>query len=160
MRQIHILFLAVFLIAITGCDSRKVIYKEHESFGEDFYWYKKDVKTFVVDVKENAHPLELSLTFRYASSYFYDKVLIQIVETDPSGNSVRRDVELKIRDEKGEFIGDKGFDIIDLEYVLDGKKQFPVFGKYTYQISQVMPDIDPLEFAMDVGLIVREPLTN
>ncbi len=156
MRQITFLFLAIFMITITGCDSRKVIYSEHESFGEDFYWYKKDVKTFVVDVKENAHPLELVLTFRYASSYFYDKALIQIVETDPSGNAVRRDVDLKIRDEKGEFIGDKGFDIIDIEYVLDGKKQYPVFGKYKYEISQVMPDIDPLEFAMDVGLIVRE----
>ena len=156
MRQINFLFLAIYLIMITGCDSRKVIYKEHESFGEDFYWYKKDVKSFVVDVKENAHPVELVLTFRYASSYFYDKAMLQIVETDPAGNTIRRDVELAIRDEKGEFIGEKGFDIIDLEFVLDGKKQYPAFGKYTYEISQVMPEIDPLEFAMDVGLIVRE----
>ncbi len=156
MKKLLPLVLVVFTLSQTGCNDVKTIYSEHQKFGEDYHWYKKDVKTFVIDVNQNSHPFEFVLDLRYASGYFYDKALLSITETDPSGESIRRDVEIAIRDSKGEFIGEKGYDIIDLEYVLDEKKAFPVFGKYTYEIRQVMPDVDPLEFMMEVGLVVRE----
>jgi gliding motility-associated lipoprotein GldH len=150
--------LLIFVIALifTSCNGSKTIFEEHQKFGEDYYWYQKDAKTFVIDVQENRHPFEFVLAFRCASSYLYDKAILQITETDPAGNKVRHDVDIQIRDAKGEFIGEKGFDIIDIEHVLDAKKEFPVFGKYTYDIRQVMPEIDPLQFCMEVGLIVRD----
>ncbi len=156
MKKFCLLILIVIALAQTACNDGKTIYSEHQKLGDDYNWYKKDIKTFVFDVKQNSHPFEFVLDLRYASGYYYDKALLTITETNPSGEKIRRDLEIAIRDAKGEFIGDKGYDIIDLEYVLDEKKDFPVFGKYTYEISQDMPDVDPLEFVMEVGLVVRE----
>jgi gliding motility-associated lipoprotein GldH len=154
-KMAHLLFVA-FSIGIASCDNTEVHYSGSKKFGEDYYWYKSDKPVFEVDIKQNSHPVELVLHLRYASSYLYDKALLKITETDPTGEKIRRDVDIAIRDAKGEFIGDKGFDIIDLEYVLDASKQYPQFGKYSYEIEQDMPDVDPLEFVMEIGLKVRD----
>ena len=82
---------------------------------------------------------------------------MKITEINPQGERTIRDVDFKVRDENGEFIGDKGFDIVDLEYVLDVNKHFPTHGDYTYTIEQAMPmNIETLHFAMEVGLILKE----
>lgn len=156
MNRIILPFALITGLLFFSCNNQKAIFDENQSFGEDLTWYQKDIKTFVIDIKENRHPYEFILNFRYASGYFFDKALLQMTETDPLGNKTRRDIDLVIRDSKGEFIGDKGYDIIDLEFVIDAKKEYKVFGKYTYEISQVMPDIDPLQFCMEIGLAVRE----
>lgn len=132
------------------------MFSEHKELSEDYTWKKADTRTFEINVTNNAHPHELALTFRYATGYMYDKVLMKVTETSPDNNVVRRDVEIQLRDEKGEFIGEKGYDIIDIEYVLDAAKEYPMIGKYTYTIEQDMPDIDPLDFAMEVGMILRD----
>jgi gliding motility-associated lipoprotein GldH len=156
----RILLIFCMIMILASCQDSKTIYEEHQSFGEAYEWAKKDKKTFVIDVKENSHPVQMTLALRYASGYMYDTALLKITETDPEGNKISRDVDVRIRDEKGEFIGEKGYDIIDLEMVLDEKKVFPVFGKYTYEIEQTMPEIDPLIFVMEIGLIVRDESKN
>lgn len=152
----RILLIFGMITTLNSCQDSKTIYEEHQSFGDAYEWTKNDKKTFVIDVKENSHPVQMTLALRYASGYMYEKALLKITEIDPQGNKVSRDVDVQIRDEKGEFVGEKGYDIIDLEMVLDEKKVFPVFGKYTYEIEHTMPEIDPLIFVMEIGLIVRD----
>jgi hypothetical protein len=60
-----------------------------------------------------------------------------------------------VRNEDGTFCGDKGFDLIDLTTTLNANKTFPVHGDYVYTITQNMPDIDPLNYALQVGLVLR-----
>ena len=151
-----ILILCAGCFLWTGCKDNNVLFSENQELSADYTWKKADVKTFVIDVPNNAHPHELALTFRYATGYMYDKVLLKITETGPDNKVVRRDVDLQLRDEKGEFIGEKGYDIIDIEYILDSKKEYPAIGKYTYTIEQDMPEIDPLDFAMEVGMVLRD----
>ncbi len=136
------------------------MFSENQSLSEDYTWKKSDIKTFEIDVTNNAHPHELALAFRYATGYMFDRVILQVTETSPDKTVVRRDVEIQLRDEKGDFIGEKGYDIIDIEYILDSQKEYPSIGKYTYTIEQAMPDIDPLDFAMEVGLILRDNPTK
>jgi gliding motility-associated lipoprotein GldH len=150
-----ILVLSSILI-LSSCDSRRILYQERLSFGEEMVWKKSDTKTFTIEVKENKHPFELVLELRYITAYPYDKLLLHIFETDPSGKKIRKDVDVQIRESNGEFIGDKGLDIIDLEFILDGNKAYPSFGTYTYEISQVMPEVETLPGVMEIGLILRD----
>ncbi|MFM9983706.1 MAG: gliding motility lipoprotein GldH [Flavobacteriales bacterium] len=157
MKSIFILLILVSSCAVwTGCKDNNVLYSKNQELSADYTWKKADIKTFEIDVTNNAHPHELAITFRYATGYMYDKVLLKVTETGPDKKVVRRDVDIQLRDEKGEFIGEKGFDIIDLEYIFDSGKEYPTIGKYTYTIEQDMPEIDPLDFAMEVGMILRD----
>lgn len=152
--------LAIALIALTAtlfsCNDRNITFKEFQKF-DDIEWKKGDNKTFVIHIDDNRKPKELVLAFRYATGYRFDKVYIKVTEINPQGERTTRDVDFKIRDENGEFIGEKGFDIVDIEYVLDANKSFPTHGDYTYVIEQAMPmNIETLHFAMEVGLVLKE----
>ncbi len=161
MKVIRILPILILLCVLwSGCKDSNVMFSENQSLSEDYTWTKADTKTFEIDVTNNAHPHELALTFRYATGYMFDKVILQVTETSPDKKVVRRDVEIQVRDEKGEFIGEKGFDIIDVEYIMDSAKNYPSIGRYTYTIEQAMPDIDPLDFAMEIGMILRDKPTK
>ena len=102
--------ISTLAIAITllSCDGRKVIFSDSQSFGENYEWKKDDKKVFVINIRENRKPVQLVLTFRYATGYPYDKALLRITEIAPDRSKVMRDVDVIIRDEKGEFIGEKG----------------------------------------------------
>ena len=119
-------------------------------------WNQTDAKVFKIDVQENKHPFELVIDFRYMTAYPYDKLLLEVMEIKPGGEKIRHDVDIPVREANGEFIGDKGFDIIDLEFVFDSNLQYPTFGTYTYEIRQVMPEIEILPGVMEIGLILRD----
>ncbi len=152
------LLVFAFIVLLVSCGDEKTIYRHYEKFGESLEWYKQDIRKFEIDITENKHPYKFILTLRVASGYMYDKAYVRITETDPQGNKISYDVGVPVRDEKGNFYGEKGFDIIDIEHVLDEKKEFPVFGKYTYEIAQMMDNVDPLIFMMEVGLVVKDPV--
>jgi len=154
------LSLSIALITLTAtlfsCNDKNIRFKEFQKF-DDLEWNKGDNKTFIIHIDDNRKPKEMILAFRYATGYPFDKVKMKITEVNPAGERITRDVDFKVRDENGEFIGEKGFDIIDIEYVLDANKEFLTHGDYTYIIEQAMPPtIEKLHYAMEVGLILKE----
>ncbi len=154
---IHFLVASVAVFMITSCgNSGTVIFEEHKELSPEYEWKKADTRTFTIDIKDNSEPLQLAVAFRYATGYYYDKALMRLTEITPAGTKSMRDIDIVVRDEKGEFIGEKGYDIIDIEFVIDENKKYPAHGTYTYIIEQTMPDVDPLDFAMEVGLVLRK----
>lgn len=151
-------FLLILLIysGLTSCSDQNIIFEEHQDLSPEYTWKKEDVKTFVIDIQQNAHPFEFSIALRVASGYAYPNLPVRIKEIAPDGSVVSRDMDIMVRDSKGDFLGDKGYDIIDIEQVIDAKKSFPTFGKYTYTIEHMAPGIDVLDFPMEIGLIVRD----
>jgi gliding motility-associated lipoprotein GldH len=148
----------ILLMAIcflSACNDN-VVYSENQELSANYEWKKSDKKTFTLPIHDNTDPYEFVLHFRYASGYQYKEVLMKMTETTPQGNKVTRDIQFNVVDDKGEFIGDKGYDIIDIDYVIDESKKFPIHGDYKYEIVQAMPEIDPLNFAMEVGLELRK----
>ena len=151
-----LLFLpAIALIA--SCSSSNTLFEQHESVGEDLVWQPREPITFTIDVKENKHAYEMTVAVRYANGYPYDKLPIYMTETNPNGESIRKDIDILIQPNPGEYLGEKGFDIIDLEQVIDTKKEFPEFGKYTYTLIPGIDDPDGIPMLMEIGLIVRDP---
>lgn len=157
MDKIAKFFITVLIFSgITSCSDKNIIFEEHQDLSADYTWKKDDVKTFVIDIQQNAHPMEFSVALRCATGYAYPNLPIRIKETGPDGTVVSRDMDITVRDANGEFLGEKGYDIVDIEQVIDAKKSFPSFGKYTYTIQQMAPEVDVLDYAMEIGLIVRD----
>lgn len=150
-------FTAFLFIAscLLSCSDGRTIYEKHEKLSPDLEWLRSDVKTFTIDIQENARPVEFAIAFRCASGYAYDKMLVRMTEVAPNGEKLSSDIDIEVRKQNGDFYGDKGFDIIDITQVIDAKKQYPAFGKYTYTIEHRMPE-DKVDFAMEIGLIVRD----
>lgn len=150
--------IAILALAIlAGCSSTKTIFEEHQSVGEDLVWQPSEPITFTIDINENKHPYQLLLAVRYANGYPFDKLPIYITETNPQGESLRKDVDVIIQPKPGEYLGEKGFDIIDLEQVVDANKVFPTFGKYTYTLVPNIDDPSGFPLLMEIGLILRNP---
>jgi gliding motility-associated lipoprotein GldH len=152
-------FLGLFLflgIALSSCQPKDALFTTNVSCSENLEWRKDQPITIQIPVNQNAYPLRFFINFRYATGYKYDKLMLRMTETTPEGVVTKKDIDIPVRDEQGEFIGDKGYDIIDLEYEVDSKKQFPMHGQYTYVFEQMMPGIDVLHYAMELGVTVKD----
>jgi gliding motility-associated lipoprotein GldH len=157
MNKLLILFISISCLA---CNNANNLFEEHQKLSDNYEWKKDDKRTFTIEITDNSKPLELAVAFRCATGYMYDKALLRITEVGPQNTKMRYDVDVPVRNEKGEFFGEKGFDIVDIEYVFDRAKFYPGHGTYTYTIEQDMPEVDPLHYAMEVGLILRQQPTS
>lgn len=141
---------------LSGCSDKNIIFKQYTKF-DNYEWKQDDPRTFTIHIDDNRKSKEMILSFRYATGYRFDKVFLKVTEIDPEGKRTMRDVDFRVRDEDGNFLGDKGFDIIDLDYVLDAHKEYPMHGDYTYTIEHVMPNkVQTLNYVMEIGLILQE----
>ncbi|MFM7726036.1 MAG: hypothetical protein ACKO7B_05010 [Flavobacteriales bacterium] len=154
--MMHRIILFAALTASIGCASHVTLYEEHQSVGDDLIWQPVEAISFTIDVTENKHAYEMAVAVRYADGYPFDKLPIHLTETDPSGESVRKDIDILIQPKPGDYLGEKGFDIIDLEPVIDGNKEFPTFGKYTYTLVPAIDDEVGIPMLMEIGLVLRD----
>lgn len=150
-KWIAIIFAPLSLIA---CQPEGRIFVEHQELSPQVEWLKDDVKTFEVPI-DSAGTYDMSLSFRYANGYQYRMAMVKVTEVAPSGKEAVYDYELKVRNEKGEYIGEPGYDIWDSEHLVEPGKSFSETGTYTYHIEHNMPT-DPLNYAMEIGVILDE----
>jgi gliding motility-associated lipoprotein GldH len=154
MKPFILFFLSLCLI---GCQDERALFSEHQKFDGELEWKKSDIKSFEVDLPNIVDQAEVMLSFRCATGYFYNVIWIKMTETSPSGKKQERILEIPVRDAKGEFYGEKGFDIVDIDMILDSAKTFDEKGKWTYAFEQAMDQVESLDFPMELGLTVRKP---
>src|SRR6056297_109580 len=152
MRKWLTLIFAALMVA--ACQPEGRVYVEHQELSPQVEWLKDDVKTFEVPI-DTPGTYEMSLSFRYANGYQYRIAMVKVTEISPSGKETVDEYELKIRNAEGEYIGEPGYDIWDSEHLVEPGKSFSETGTYTYRIEHNMPN-DPLNFAMEIGLILDE----
>lgn len=145
------------VIAITtsllACQPESRVYVEHKELSPEVEWLKKDVREFKVPIKNNSQTYKMSISFRYANGYQYQTANVKVTETSPSGKETVKEYELKVREVNGDYIGEAGYDIWDSEHLVEPSKKYEEAGTYTYKIEQNTP-VDPLNFAMEIGLIL------
>jgi gliding motility-associated lipoprotein GldH len=147
------LILLLLVSSFMACQPEGRVFIEHQALSPEVEWLKKDKRTFKVPIEDAAQVYNFMLTFRYANGYQYRTAMLKVTETSPSGKESVNEYELQIRDEKGNYLGDPGYDIIDSEHLVEPNKKYEETGTYTYVIEHIMPN-DPLNFAMEVGIIV------
>jgi gliding motility-associated lipoprotein GldH len=149
-------FVAICFV-LSSCNDENVVYKDAQKFEGELEWKKSDVKIFEIPIEQANEKHEMILTFRCASGFMYDNMLIRMIETAPDGKEIDRLIEIPVRNEKGEFYGEKGFDIIDIEYPLDLAKTFDMKGMWKFSFKHEMPVEESLDFPMELGVILRLP---
>lgn len=145
--------LLVIAISFIACQPEGRVYMEHKELSPDLEWLKKDTREFKVPIENTETPYNLSLSFRYATGYQFDVAKVKVTEISPSGLETAKEYELKVKNDKGGYIGEPGLDIWDSEHLIEENKKYEEKGTYTYVIEHVMPQ-NPLNFAMEIGVIL------
>ncbi len=148
-----IVSLAFVAIIFIGCQSKSRIYSENQELSPQMEWLKSDVKTFKVKIDDPKKSYKLSLAFRYTEGYSSKLLKVSVIEISPTKKEKVVKYDLKIINEKGEYIGEPGLDIWDSEHLVEQNKKYQEKGVYTYKIEHQMPS-DVVNMAMEIGLIV------
>ena len=116
-------------------------------------WYKKDKKTFDVEIKEDG-TYDLIIALRYPTGFQYKNVKLKISETSPTGETIINEFKLNIIDKNKKYKGEPAGDLWDLEEIFAPAKNIEK-GKYKYVIEHDSKT-NPLLNVMDIGLIIRK----
>lgn len=146
---------ASLILTLFSCHPEGRVFVEHQELSPEVEWLKKDVRTFEVPVEDVNMKYKLSLSFRYANGFQYQAARVKVKEISPNGNETIESYDLKVRNDDGSYIGDAGYDIWDSEHLIIPNKSYQEKGVYTYIIEHDMPN-DPLNFAMEIGVILDE----
>lgn len=148
-----LLTVLVIAASLFACQPEDRVFLEHQDLSPEVEWLKKDARTFKIPITNNNQAYNMSLSFRYANGYQYQTANVKVTETSPSGKETIKEYELKVREANGDYIGEAGYDIWDSEHLVESNKKYEETGTHTYVIEQNTP-VDPLNFAMEIGLIL------
>lgn len=155
MKRILPVIALIFTLFFASCTPEGRLFEQHQELSPNVEWLQKDARTFEVPVADNSVPYNVSISFRYANGYQWQVAKIKVTETSPSGKETVSNVELKVREDNGDYVGEAGFDIWDSEHLVMPGKQFEETGTYTYKLEHDMP-ADPLNFAMEIGMVLDQ----
>ncbi len=133
MKQYFPFFLLTCL-SFWGCD--KAVFKSYQELPGN-RWVKNDVRIFKIEVTDDATPMQLNLELQHANSILLPSIQMAVQIAAPSGESEIKQIEVAIKDEKGEFKGDGAADIWDFCcFPLTERKTFQK-GTYTIGLTQL-----------------------
>lgn len=148
--QIVVLLVSVIL-GLQSCKNN-VVYKEYKKT-ENLEWLKSDAKTFTFENTDDSTNVDVIFAFRYAQGFQFNAMLVNFAEHTPIGN-FSYPLSIKIRDEKGAYIGDGSGDIWDIQIpVKQGVKLAK--GTYTFIATPAMP-VQKTHMVMEVGCIIKK----
>ncbi len=145
--------LSIAAIIFIGCQSKSRIYSENQELSPQMEWVKSDVKTFKVKIDDPNKSYKMSLAFRYTEGFSSKVLKLKVTEIAPNKKKNVKIYNLKIVNEKGEYIGEPGLDIWDSEHLVEGHKKYSEKGEYIYKIEHQMPT-KVLNMAMEIGMIL------
>ena len=151
--MIRLLTILAIIIGLSACQREGRIYIEHQDLSPELEWLKKDAREFKVPINDNSVAYNMSISFRYIYDFQYQFAKVKVTEISPNGKETVKEYDLKVQDDKGDYIGEVAYDIWDSEHLVETNKKYAETGSYTYIIEQNMP-IDPLNFVMEIGLIL------
>ncbi len=151
MKKIIAIVAIVFILV--SCKSKNRIFSENQELSPQMEWLKSDLKTFKVKIDDINQNYKLSLAFRYAEGFQSKTIKVKLTEISPSKKKTIKIYDLKVLNEKGEYIGEPGLDIWDSEHLVEKDKKYLEKGKYTYKIEHQMPS-EVVNMAMEIGLIL------
>lgn len=151
MKGIVKCFLLIFLTSffLVSCSDTYNNYKNIEGLK----WYKKDVKTFEVNIPEDGS-YDLFFAMRHLIGYPFTSIKIKIEQITPDKNKFIKEAEFAVADVKGRYIGDVTGQLWDIENLFSENTHLKK-GKYIFKISHTM-NSNPVILLVDIGLIVRK----
>ncbi len=153
MKKILLLFLCAVTLQFTAC--KPAIYKHFISI-PDYVWKSDNTVLFKVKMDNPMPKADVRLGIRYMEGYFYDHLKVVVKRTSPSNQKIEKEINIKMMDSDGAYVGEGMGDLWDVEEALtDGFESFDEAGTYQYEVSQEMNG-DQFLLVVEVGLIVEE----
>jgi len=142
---IPLLFLMVFAI---GCNNNRV-FKEYKEI-TDYEWAQDNTLTYDVKAVEKDQSYTLSLAFRYINGFPYRNVAFEIKIIAPGGDVKELTYNMQVISDNKEYKGEAGYDIWDLDEVVNSDLKFDEAGDYKIEVNQVSQE--SLQLVMEVGI--------
>lgn len=147
----------IFILGIAliffSCSKNKV-FEEFVKM-DDYEWSMDKVLNFEVPIEDTSSFYNVYIPVRHIDNYPYDGLLVTVTMNTPSGEERSKNHKLKLRDDKGKFIGDPGGDIWDADVAIMEKIKFNSIGTFKFEIVNGMPTT-PTVCIMEVGLKVEK----
>lgn len=150
-----IIYGLLIALVLSACAPDNRVYKKRLDLSPNVEWKLDDVKAFTFEIQDTTLFYELIVDLRYITGFPFDLSILDAKFTAPDGSDFSHQYQLKIRKENGEYIGDPGLDLWDVEQVIEEKFKFEQLGKYTISFTHAMP-IDPLPYVLELGLVVNK----
>lgn len=157
MKKITFLALVAFAFFLTSCDSNNV-YKKFKKNFTDYRWEKSKVLEYSPVIQDANIDYQVYIAFRYIYGFPQESIDVNVEMTTPSGDVTTTLYTLYLRDGMEEY-GVCAGDYCDLEQLILEDYKFPETGTYTFKITQATDD-DPLQWVMEVGLIIDKVETE
>lgn len=116
------LLLIGLLLIVASCTNSS-IYSEDKNF-PDNQWHKNNASTFEFNIDDDTKPYDVIFSLSHVYGYQFDSIPLSFKWVQPDGTSETIPLDLKIKDEKGNELGDCVGDICDLQHPLFSQKKF------------------------------------
>jgi gliding motility-associated lipoprotein GldH len=145
--------LLLFTLLLTSCDR---VYREYDKDSFPTYtWQNGQEVIFNPTIEDVTKSYELVLGLRHVYGLKIRTLAINVRQLSPSGKERSKEYQLKLIDDRGEYIGSCGGDLCDIEVAVESGVKFDEAGKYKYIVTHNMP-LDRIPGIMEVGLIINK----
>ncbi len=111
-----------------------------------------DEKTYKVDVEEEGM-YDISVELRHGIGIPYQNLLLILTYETPDGKETEEKVDFMLRDADGRAVGSGVGDTYDTNQMVMSNFKLEK-GTYTFKIKHAMPQQDPINPVLEVGLVV------
>ncbi len=118
-------------------------------------WSQDDFLVYSIPVDDTLSQYKMSLIIRNEARYEYSNLFLFINITAPGGEGIRDTLEVRMSDERGNWIGSGIGGKHTLQIPFKNQVKFPQMGNYIIEIEQGMREKN-LEFITDVGLRIKK----
>ena len=150
MKAIRIIILvSTITILIQSCNN---YYSDYSSI-KDMKWFKEDIKTFKVNIKE-AGNYNLYFTMRFPTGYPYINIKANISMIKPNNEELTKNISFLVRDSTNNYLGAVAGEIWDFEDVFS-KNTFLKKGEYKFAVKNNM-NSNPVLAVISIGLKIKQ----
>lgn len=150
----------LFIISVAfliGCNRSSNYQKQHSI--KEGKWSAKKGYEFVIDIEDTNATYQPFLLLRNDDAYPFSNIWVKILIQQPNDSAITdsMQLELKLADDQGNWLGLKQGSIWQHKMVINSKriKKFPKKGKYTFVVKHMMRQ-DPLPSVLNIGFGLKK----
>ena len=150
--SLQVCTLLFFSLLFSSCDPNRLYETNLPVANEN--WRYEDVKSFAVEVKDTTTRYNIFINLRHDFSFEWRNVYLQITTTLPSGETMKKRINLPLCENDGKWYGRCLGNNCDLPVSIQKDAKFPQLGTYHFTLQHDMR-VNPLPKIKAVGLRVE-----
>jgi gliding motility-associated lipoprotein GldH len=114
----NILLLFTLSSLVISCNKSEVYSKFDDGFTEN-RWQEKDAKTYDFTIDDETKLYNITFRFSHVFDYQFNSIPVNFTIVNPSGEEVKKQIALQIKDASGKEVAECSGDFCDLNYKLE-----------------------------------------